>query len=124
MSGKMGMLSRKATKPEQLAQTWRPGWLGAVDKRSGMYLALRDRLEALYADLGGRDNLSTMQEMLCERVVFIELRCRDLESSAIRGDPVQFGVYGHLSNVLSGLLLKLGLHRQARSITSLSDIDD
>ncbi len=124
MSGIPSMQSSKVTRPEHLAK-FEPGWLGAVDKRTSLYLALRTRLDELYTDLGGREGLSVQRRMICERVVFLELQCRDAETRALNGDrEVDFGRYGFLSNVLTGLLKTLGLDRQTKPITCLDDLDD
>ena len=121
MSGVIGMASSKATQPADVPK-FEPGWLGAVDKRTSLYQALRTRLHELHTDLGGSDNLSVQRRMICERVVFLELQCRDAETRALNGDrEVDFGRYGFLSNVLTGLLKTLGLDRQTRPVQLLDD---
>lgn len=121
MAGVLGMESSKATRPADVAK-FEPGWLGSVDRRTSMYMALRARLSELHTDLGGAENLSVQRHMICERVVFIEMQVRDMETRALNGDrEVDFGRYGFLSNVLTGLLKTLGLDRQTKPIQSLQD---
>jgi hypothetical protein len=110
MAGKKGMKSSLITRPSQLGE-FRPDWLGGVDRRTALYRALKARLDQLYSDLGGVENLDIRQRMVAERIVFIELQLRDMETRSLDGDPtVDFGRYGFLSNTLTGLLVKLGLN--------------
>ena len=113
MAGKKGMNSNKPSRPSDLPR-FEAGWLGSVDRRTALYQALTTRLSELYSDLGGLVNLSVQRRIICERIVFLELQVRDIETRALNGDPsVDFGRYGFLANVLTGLQKTIGLDRQA-----------
>ena len=91
MSGVNGMKSTKVTQSYELTQ-FKPGWLGDLDRRTALYRSLSARLNQLYADLGGIDNLTVQQRILCERAIFIELQLRDMETAALdRGVAIDLG---------------------------------
>jgi len=102
------MKPNKITKPSELVE-YRADWIGRIDRRTALWRSLDARLNELYASLGDLNNLTIATRMICERVVFIELQLRDMESCAMDGKEFDLGKHGFLSNVLTGLLTKLGL---------------
>lgn len=101
---------------------YKRGWLHALDRRSGIYLALTARLQELMQDLGGEDNLSYQQRSLCKRAIWIEARLMAIEEEvAAGGADDHAGKYGYLTNSLIGLYRQLGLERQVKNIGSLKD---
>jgi hypothetical protein len=110
------------TLPTQLPARYRRGVMWKLDKRIRLTREITADLYELSVDLGGWDQLSVQQRILCERVVFIRRRVLEFESALLSRKPAPFeaGVYSNLANVLVGYLKALGLERRARDVQDLA----
>ena len=84
----------------------------------------RDIIDQHVADLGGEDNLSTLQISLCTRAATIEVQCEQLEARLSQGEDVDIEVYNRLLGTLRRTAETLGLHRIAKNVAANGNLDD
>ena len=108
-------------KTSELPERYSEDWLAKLDGRTAIARVIRDRLEDLQTDLGGRDQLSYQQRSLAKRAIWMEAVIEQQEIALSRGEPVDQGKLTQAVNSLIGLLKTLGLERKARDIPSLRD---
>ena len=111
------------SKQQDIPQKFTPGFIAALDGRTGVAQEMRERFSELTRDLGGADQLSYQQRSLCERVLWLEHWIRVQETALARGDNAAFDVgrYTQASNAIQGIYAKLGLRRVARDVPSLGE---
>lgn len=119
MAGKIGMKTSKTLDlPRQYGRT---GVVAKLDPRSGVAKALRMRVELLKSDLGG--DLSRQQQLLVERVAWLELHLARMEIEIVDGKRALSATeYTAMVNALTGLLRTLGVKRVARDVPRLYDM--
>ena len=110
----------KSTLLTDLPERYAREFLNAIDKRVRVAKVLGGILNAIYADLGGKENVSVMQQMLCEKIGYLKLMTAKTELTMARGGRIDEAAYLNAVNTLSGLLSKIGLKRRAKQI-SLKD---
>lgn len=110
-------MAKQHTIPEQ----FRAGFVAELDGRTAIAQDLRQRYEALTADLGGVDSLSYMQRSLVERFLWLEHWLRTEEQRLAAGADFDVAKWVQACNSAQGVLAKLGLQRQARDV-SLADL--
>ncbi|WP_275099519.1 hypothetical protein [Sedimenticola hydrogenitrophicus] len=110
-------------KADRVPAKFEPGFIAALDGRTGIAQEMRERFQELTCDLGGADSLSYQQRSLCERVLWLEHWIRVQEAALARGDNAAFDVgrYTQAANSIQGLYAKLGLHRVARDVPTLGE---
>jgi len=107
------MTGKQAEVPQQYSEDW----IDRLDGRTKLAQAVRTRLNALTADLGG--GLSYQRRSLAKRAVWIELVIEQQEAALARGEDVDQGRLTQAVNTLIGLLKTLGLERVARDVPDL-----
>ena len=81
-----GTRVNRKLKPQTLPAKFTPGFTAELDNRTLLSRALRQRFEAIAADLGG--DLSNLKASLLERCVWLEaLMCRIEGELATADDP-------------------------------------
>lgn len=81
-----GTRVNRKLKPQTLPDKFTPGFTAELDNRTLLSRALRQRFEAIAADLGG--DLSNLKASLLERYVWLEaLMCRIEGELATADDP-------------------------------------
>ncbi|MGY6549599.1 MAG: hypothetical protein ACXIU7_11440 [Roseinatronobacter sp.] len=82
---------------------------------------MRARWQAMTDDLGGADRLSYSQRSLVERALWLEHWLHIQEQALADGDYASFdaGKWTQSCNALQGILVKLGLERRQKDVTSL-----
>ena len=108
-------------KSGELPERYSEDWLAKLDGRTAIARVIRDRLEDLQADLGGRDQLSYQQRSLTKRAIWMECIIEQQEIALSRGEDVDQGKLTQAVNSLIGILKTLGLQRQARDVPSLAE---
>ena len=91
-----------------------------MDGRVRVVKTIREDLDALYAALGGKENVSYMEQTLCQKVIYLKWLTGKKEAAMIHGGSIDETSYLNAVNCLSGLLTKIGLKRRAKNI-SLKD---
>jgi len=84
-------------------------FLGDVDGRGIEARRFRDVYSALIEALGGREELSEAQLMLCRKTSGLEVMTERLESKIAAGEEVDHGSYTRAVGTLARLLERLGL---------------
>lgn len=105
----------------KIPEKYAPDFITYLDKRTVMGKAVSDRYEALVADLGGADALSTVKHGLVRRFVWFEAMIEGIECRAASGEVVDIGSWTQLVNSWLGVARLLGLERQARPIRRLHE---
>jgi len=109
--------STDTRKCSELPDRYSEDWLAKLDGRTAIARVIRDRLEELQNDLGGRDQLSYQQRSLAKRAIWLEAIIEQQEIALSRGEEVDQGKLTQAVNSLIGLLKTLGLQRRARDLT-------
>jgi hypothetical protein len=93
---------------------------GTLDKRSSAF-KLFNRLAAdIEADLGGRDQLSTIELTLIEAYVGATVTLQHLNTQLALGQPIDLGQHAQAVSAMVRVASRLGLQRRARSVNELS----
>jgi hypothetical protein len=97
-----------------LSRTFVPSFAEQLDNRVAVVKEIRRRIKRLKAECGAD---SYMKELLCERAIFVALQLETMEVKALaKEDKFDSALYCQALNTLSGLLNKLGLEKQTRTI--------
>jgi hypothetical protein len=76
-----------------------------------------DVLGEIIGDLGGPDTLSEGQRQLARRCATIAISCEAMEGEAAAGNAIDLETYGQLTDRLGRAFARLGLRRQAKTLT-------
>lgn len=99
---------------------YKTNWLQSLDGRTAIAQELRQRQTALSNDLGGIASLSYQQRALIDRAIFLEYHLQQEELKLACGAEFDSGKWTQGCNALGGLFSKLGLNKQLKEITNLS----
>jgi hypothetical protein len=99
-----------------------PDFMERLDKRTVLGKAVRERHQAVMADLGGEEALSAVKRSLVRRFVWFEAMIEGVECRAAAGEEVDVGSWTQLCNTWLGIARLLGLERKARSTRNLRDV--
>lgn len=105
-----------AEKAKRLPKRYAAGFPWRLDLSTAIGNELMAQLYRLATDVGGYENLSRQQQLLCERAAYIVVRLTEHESAVLTGKPstLDDGVHSNQTSLLVGILNKLGLERKAR----------
>lgn len=106
-----------ASIPERYA----PDFMDRLDKRTILGRAVLERFQAIMADLGGEDALSTVKRSLVRRFTWFEVMLEGMECRAAAGEEIDIGSWTQLTNTWLGIARMLGLERQAKRGPTLRD---
>ena len=111
------------TKLAEIPDKFSPGYLAALDGRTAIAQDMRARWAAMTADLGGEATLSYAQRSLVERALWLEhwLAVQEQALAAGQYEAFDAGKWTQACNALQGILVKLGLERKQKDVTSLAD---
>lgn len=114
----------KATKGQRKARAPASNGVGRersifadVDGRSVSYRRFRDCELALVQDLGGYDNTSEAEKLLCRKAASLTVQTESYDARVAAGEAVDGEDYVRLTNALTRVLLALGLRRRAKDVT-------
>lgn len=116
------------TKGMTLPSIYERGFLKKLDRRTDICRFLRANYYEILNDLGGEENLSTMQLALVEKFCFLAYSLRNLEMQiAEKTQNLEADYQGELTgrwiqglNALLGLGKTLGLKRKPKKVESLA----
>ena len=91
--------------------------LGDVDRRCTAYRKTADLIDAIEADLGGPDHLSTGERQIIQRAALTGALLEDLEARWLAGEPIDPALYATLGNAQRRLFETVGLKRVPRGVT-------
>ena len=100
-------------------KAYKPDWLNSLDGRTTVANELRKRHTELCSDLGGFNELSYQQRALIDRALFLEFHLQQEETKLANGADFDSGKWVQACNALNGLLSRLGLQRQVKTIPAL-----
>ena len=106
----------KATRPQLLTRA-------QLDGRTSAAKAFDKLVSDIEADLGGRDQLSTIQLALIEAFAGAAVTLQHLNTRLALGQEIDLGQYAQTVSAMVRVASRLGLQRRARDLTpSLSDL--
>jgi hypothetical protein len=91
------------------------------DGRSPWSRRYYDLISLHVSDLGGRSNLSEAQLALIKRAAALEVELEQMEGRLSLGETIDLDVFGRATGNLRRVWESLGLKREARDITALTD---
>lgn len=97
------------------------GWLTELDGRTSIAAEMRQRFAEVCNDLGGVNSLSYMQRSLVERALWLEYWLASQERELAHGSDFDVGRWVQAANSLQGIYSRLGLHRRAKKVPSLTE---
>jgi hypothetical protein len=95
---------------------------GRIDRRVQAFRIRAAREADVIEHLGGRDNVSVIQEALARRWATLDLRCAQMESDASSGRAFDLTAFIYAVDRLHAISKTLGLHKVARRVETLDDI--
>ena len=88
-----------------------------LDGRTVMARVFRDTLDAIVADLGGRDELTEAEFQLARRAAALSVECLRAETYQAAGRELDIDNYCKAVGALNRALLSLGLRRRPKDVT-------
>jgi hypothetical protein len=101
---------------------YRADFIERLDKRTVLGKAVHDRYQAVVADLGGEEALSTIKRAHVRRLVTLESMIEGIECRALAGEEVDAGSWTQFLNSWLGVAGRLGLERRARNVPRLREV--
>ena len=100
---------------------YRADFIERLDKRTVLGRAVHECYQAVVADLGGEEALSTIKRAHVRRYVTLESMLAGIECRALAGEEVDAGSWTQLLNSWLGVAGRLGLERRARNVRTLRE---
>jgi hypothetical protein len=91
--------------------------LDDLDRRTGAYRRTAELIDAVEADCGGCDRLSTAERAIIRRVALAGAMLEDLGARWLAGEPVDHATFSALTNTERRLYETIGLKRRAKNVT-------
>jgi hypothetical protein len=91
--------------------------LDDLDRRTGAYRKTAELINAVEADCGGADQLSTAERAIIRRAALAGAMLEDLGARWLAGEPIDPGLFATLSNSERRLYESIGLRRRTRDVT-------
>jgi hypothetical protein len=88
-----------------------------MDRRCGAFRETKRLIDALEADLGGADQLSTGERQLVQHGGVLGAILTDLEARWIAGEPIDVLAYCTIVNAQRRVFESIGLRRRPKDIT-------
>jgi hypothetical protein len=74
------------------------------------------------ADLGGEDQLSTIQKHLVEAFAGVAVNVHDLNARLMLGQQIDVAEHAHAISTMVRVATRIGVRRIARDVTTLSEV--
>ncbi len=91
--------------------------LDALDGRTRAAQAVRETRAEVMADLGGADQLSTLERLAVDHVAMLAAMLRDAGVRWLQGEAIDPAAIGALVNTFNRSAATLGWQRRARDVT-------
>jgi hypothetical protein len=104
-----------------IPEKYTPDFMARLDKRTVLGRAVVDRYEAILADLGGDDALTSVKRSLVRRFTWFEVMIEGMECRAAAGEAIDIGSWTQLVNSWLGIARMLGLERKSKPVRRLHD---
>ena len=95
--------------------------LADLDRRTRAAQHAEDTRNAIVADLGGEDRLSTLELLQVENAALDAAVLRDLQVRWLRGEPVEVTQMATIENTFNRTAAAVGTKRRARDVTPSVD---
>jgi hypothetical protein len=102
-----------------IPEKYSPDFMERLDRRTVLGKAVVDHYQAIVADLGGAENLTTVRHGLVRRYVWFSTMIEGMECRAAAGESIDIGSWTQLTNTWLGIAKMLGLERKSKPVKSL-----
>lgn len=107
----------------RLPKRYRPGCIARLDQRSAVAREVMRDIEAIVTEhRGGPENVTPLDSMLIESLVFANAWRRRVEEAAINGGVLDVQKYVALIDRVHGIAKTIGLKRAVKDVPSLAAI--
>ncbi len=115
MGGK-GSGQQTSVRAKRLPRTLRPGWMKRMDQRFRVARQLNERLAGVGTDLGGLEQLTTIERAMVERFIHTDALASQIEERARSGQAFDVGQYLTVVDRVLRIGQVLGTQRRARPL--------
>ncbi|MBK5960942.1 hypothetical protein CCR97_22445 [Rhodoplanes elegans] len=91
---------------------------GVIDRRTRAFANFTRVADGIAADLGGADQLTTIERALVEAFAGAAVALDDLSTRLLRGEQVDPGVQSQMITTLVRVATRLGTRRRAKTVTT------
>ena len=121
-----GIRNNGKHRDQSLPVAYRPGFMASMDGRLAITHALLGRFNEVAEDLGGVDNLSSIQRSLLERYIWLECMITRIEADMANAEDGASSAgltsqWIQACNSLMGFSKTLGLNRVKKDVWSVVD---
>ena len=95
--------------------------MAQIDRRTKAAQIALETKDAIIADLGGVERLSTLERLMAENAAVSAAILRDAHVRWLRGEPVPVSEIATLENTFNRTAAALGLNRRAKDVTKSID---
>jgi hypothetical protein len=89
----------------------------ALDQRTAGYQYAQDTRDAIFGDLGGADQLSTLERLQVENASLSAAILRDMQVRWLKGENVPVAEMVSVENTFNRTAASLGIQRRSKDIT-------
>ena len=112
------MTPDEAAKPPAPAPKARLVSLDQIDRRTKAAQLALEAKEAIIADLGGADQLSTLETLACENAALASAVVTDSYARWLKGEQIALSELATVQNAFLRVAGSLGFSRRARDVTT------
>jgi hypothetical protein len=111
----------EAAKPPERVGKARLVTLDQIDRRTKAAQLALEAKEAIIADLGGADQLSTLERLACEHAALASAVVADSYTRWLRGEQIALAELATVQNAFLRVAGSLGFSRRAKDLTATID---
>lgn len=97
--------------------------LADLDRRSAAYRKTAELIDAVEADCGGPDQLSTAERQIVRHAALVSAMVEDLAVKWFSGEPIDPSTFSALTSAARRLYETIGIKRRAHDVTPPSVAD-
>ena len=115
------MTSDGAANPPARAPKARLMSLDQIDRRTKAAQMALETKQAIIADLGGEDRLSTLERIACEHAALASAVVADSYARWLRGEDIALAELATIQNAYLRIAGAIGFSRRAKDVTTIDD---
>ncbi|MET0723167.1 MAG: hypothetical protein ABWY64_20425 [Tardiphaga sp.] len=99
----------------------RPLSLEDLDRRTRAYQRIKETRAEVISDLGGEDQLSTLERIAADNVAMLDTMLKDVSARWLHGEAIDAADIATLQNTFNRTAAALGWQRRSRDVTPSLD---
>ena len=88
-----------------------------LDRRTRAYQRVKETRAEVLADLGGEDQLSTLERIAADNVALLDAMLKDISARWLHGEAIDAADIATLQNTFNRTAAALGWQRRSRDVT-------